>query len=57
MERMTSTLERTVSDSASKGDGAEKLMLKLDDLFEQYLNLLEQYQKARKQLSTRLSSV
>lgn len=54
---MASTMDHAVSNHASRGDGAEKLMLKLDDLFEQYLNLLDQYQKARQQLSAQLSSV
>lgn len=35
---------------------AEDLMQRLDDLHEQYLNALDQYQKARDQLSKHLSS-
>jgi hypothetical protein len=54
---MATTMEHSASNSSSKGDGAENLMLKLDDLFEQYLNLLDQYQTARQQLSTQLSAV
>lgn len=50
-------MAQPVSNPSNKGNGAEKLMLKLDDLFEQYLNLLDQYQTARQQLSTQLASV
>lgn len=54
---MSATMESPVTEPSINGEGVEKLMLKLDDLFEQYLNLLDQYQKARQQLSTQLSSV
>lgn len=54
---MTLTMEQPILDSATRSERAEKLMLKLDDLLEEYLNLLDQYQKTRQQLSTQLSSV
>ncbi|TID17100.1 hypothetical protein E2P81_ATG09655 [Venturia nashicola] len=53
---MTSAIEHSVPGPTNNGDGAEKLLLELDVLFEQYLNLLDQYQKIRQQLSTQLSS-
>jgi hypothetical protein len=54
---MSTTMEQPVSDLSRSGESAEKLMLRLDDLFEEYLNLLDQYQTTRQQLSTQLSSV
>jgi hypothetical protein len=50
-------MEQPVSDLLRSGESAEKLMVRLDDLFEEYLNLLDQYQTTRQQLSTQLSSV
>jgi hypothetical protein len=54
---MVTTMEQHISDPSNKEGGVEKLILKLDDLLEQYLNLLDQYQTTRQQLSTQLSSV
>lgn len=50
-------MEPHASDPADKGKDMEKMMLKLDELFEQYLNLLDHYQTTRQQLSTQLSLV
>jgi chromatin segregation and condensation protein Rec8/ScpA/Scc1 (kleisin family) len=51
------TMESLVDLIPSKEDELNKLNIKLDDLFERYLNLLDQYQAARLELSTQLSSV
>jgi hypothetical protein len=52
---------QTVTDNSVKADGlqnmVEKLNLKLDELWERYLNLLDEYQKARVELLKELSSV
>ena len=52
---MTSTNPVVVGSQGTSRE-AEQLMQKLDDLLEQYLNILDEYQKAREQLSTHLSS-
>ncbi|QDS68065.1 hypothetical protein FKW77_009851 [Venturia effusa] len=49
-------MDRPVSTQVGIENGADNLMLRLDDLFEQYLNLLDQYQETRQQLSALLSS-
>jgi hypothetical protein len=54
---MAQVMESHVDPSSSKEDELHQLNLKLDDLFERYLNLLDQYQAARLELSTQLSSV
>jgi transcriptional regulator of heat shock response len=46
----------TPTEHASQAQTVQDLMQKLDDLFEQHLNTLDQYQKARQELSLHLSS-
>jgi predicted metal-dependent phosphoesterase TrpH len=54
---MATTMESNIEQQDSKEEEIHQLNLKLDDLFEHYLNLLDQYQAARHELSTQLSSV
>jgi len=55
--QMATIVDSQTSQSLNKQEELHELNLKLDDLFARYLNLLDQYQTARKQLSTELSSV
>jgi hypothetical protein len=52
---------RMINENTMKADELQKQMeelnLKLDDLWERYLNLLNEYQAARTELSKELSSV
>jgi vacuolar-type H+-ATPase subunit D/Vma8 len=54
---MAASMEQHGIDHANKGEELLKLKQTLDELFEQYLNLLDQYQTTRQQLSAQLSSV
>jgi transcriptional regulator of aromatic amino acid metabolism len=45
------------SDSTSASAGKDALVARLDELLEQYLHTLDEYQKARVQLSNQLSAV
>jgi len=54
---MTAVMDQDVPEPLNKDEETRKLMHKLDELFEQYLNLLDQYQTARQQLATQLSVV
>jgi hypothetical protein len=55
--KMADVMESHVEQAPGKEEELHQLNLKLDDLFERYLNLLDRYQAARKELSTQLSSV
>jgi hypothetical protein len=54
---MATIMPSNVEQTSGKEEELHQLNLKLDDLFERYLNLLDQYQAARLELSTQLSSV
>lgn len=57
LHEMAAIMGPQAPQSLNEHEELHKLNLKLDDLFERYLNLIDQYQAARKQLSTELSSV
>lgn len=54
---MTDTEARSDAGKGHQSSERESLIVRLDELLEKYLDTLDQYQKARQQLTTHLSSV
>ena len=57
LSRMTETQTITVPDPEQSAPDKAKLLVRLDASLEQYLNILDQYEQAQKQLATLLASV